>query len=83
MKRIFLCFALLLMLSGCVTMGKRMCPDQDIVVKAEVDSYTFFIYMPKGTLDNPDNYMTMERFKKFLEEQKSIKRDKENKRMGV
>uniref|UniRef100_A0A6H1ZIR5 Uncharacterized protein n=1 Tax=viral metagenome TaxID=1070528 RepID=A0A6H1ZIR5_9ZZZZ len=71
MKKILMSLLLFLFINGCVVtnkVAKCSCPNEDILTKVIVEGNEFIVPVPKGFFDNPENYITMEKYLKKLRE---------------
>ena len=70
MYKLFLAMAMAFLITMGCTDTSCICPNQDIVISVKDDGYTHFIPIPKGSLDDADNYMTEDQYDKFIEQLK-------------
>ena len=45
----------------------KICPVEDILIKVPFEDGELFVGIPKGYLDNPENYITKEEFMEHLQ----------------
>ena len=79
--------ALLFLLSGCAVIQPVpekvcTCPENEIVIPVQSPYGTMFVPIPKGSLDNPDNYITSEKFKEMLDKWEKDEQE-HRRRMGI
>ena len=67
MKKLFivLLFLLSMIISACCS--KSPCPNQDVYLGFSTPFGIMPLQIPKGTFDDPDNYMTEEEIKELME----------------
>ena len=75
MKRWLIILALTILLcAGCATVPpcpvaeKCVCPNQTVVIPVQSPYGTLYVPIPKGSLDDPKNWLTEEQFRKKIEE---------------
>ena len=61
-----------MLLTGCATFKPSCspCPKEDATIKIVTPFRQFYVTIPKGDFDNPDNYMDEKELKDFIDDLK-------------
>lgn len=71
MKKLIVLFIICAFLGGCATTAKvacPACPSSKVLLKLRCGGMVQVVPMPKGFLDNPDNFRTEEQFREEIRE---------------
>ncbi len=48
---------------------ENLCPEKEVIIEVHFDGKQFWVNIPAGSLDNPDNYKTLDEFNEFFQKQ--------------